>query len=83
MKEPKIGDIVITEGYSSDYDGRKLRITEIITTQIGTKFCRFKPLDDGYHKPNDNFMIFRIVKIFRTPISSTEKQKIINLIKSI
>lgn len=44
MQEYKVGDVVITEGYTNDYDGKPLEITKIDKISLGT-YCYFTPCE--------------------------------------
>lgn len=55
----KVGDYVITKGYTKDYDGRVLKITKISNNNCGY----FEVFDGGYFYGTPNFgmkMIFRL-----------------------
>jgi len=55
----KVGDYVITDGYSKNYDGRVLKITRINEGE----FCYFEVLDGGYYTDTNNFGIQRIKRL--------------------
>lgn len=57
-EEFKIGDFVITKGYSKDYDGRLLEITRISKN----KLCYFRVYDGGYYYSEHNFHIIYILR---------------------
>ena len=50
----EVGDIVITDGYSREYDFRELTISNVITLD-NECFYNFTVSDGGYHKTKDNF----------------------------
>jgi hypothetical protein len=56
----KVGDWVITKGYSDDYDGIPLKINKIFEGSGGNTYCNFdKPIKikEGLYKPYHNFNI--------------------------
>ncbi len=72
-KDYKVGDYVITKGYSSNYDGRILKITKIIENE----FCYFEVFDGGYFHNGDNFGIEDILRKalpHEIPVENSVKQ---------
>lgn len=57
----EVGDIVITDGYSHEYDFRELTISNIEKWN-NKYFYYFTVNDGGYHKIKDNFENKKIVK---------------------
>lgn len=55
ISEFKVGDYVITKGYSDSYDGRLLRITKFSDVYPDCAF--FEVFDSGYYKVSHNFEI--------------------------
>ncbi len=47
--EFKEGDWVVVDGYSKDYNGKVLEITEIYKGALGLRYCKFSPSIDKSH----------------------------------
>ncbi len=54
---PKVGDWVITKGYSKEYDGKPLKITNIYKSS-DINYCNFKPSREPFY----NFDIKHIIR---------------------
>lgn len=52
-KKVKVGDHVVTSNYDGNYDGRVLKVTEI----IDEKYVYFKVLDGGAYNEHSNFSL--------------------------
>ena len=58
MSDYKVGDYVITKGFSPDYDGRVLKIRKIESNE----YCYFEVFDGGYFGKQHNFSITDILR---------------------
>lgn len=71
-EEFQVGDYVITEGYSNNYDGRILKISKITSNNC----CYFDIIDGGSYKKNHNFLISSILRK-ATPEEIEKAKKIV------
>ena len=72
-KDYKVGDYVITKGFSPDYDGRILKIRKIESNE----YCYFEVFDGGYFGKQHNFSITDILRKalpHEIPVENSVKQ---------
>jgi hypothetical protein len=78
--EFKVGEYVITKGYSTDYDGRVLKITK-----ISNGYYYFEILDNGYYNKNHNFddsCILRRAKLEEIPTKDLSNEELLSIAKT-
>jgi len=78
--EFKVGEYVITKGYSTYYDGRVLKITK-----ISNGYYYFEILDNGYYNKTHNFddrCILRRAKLEEIPTKDLSNEELLSIAKT-
>lgn len=70
-KNFEVGDWVVVDGYSEDYDGKILEITEIYKGALNLRYCKFSPSTDGGH----NFCLDSVTDIRHATPEEIEGEK--------